>query len=261
MVTAMSTSSRTELRTPTDVMEEKPSGSTMNGLQPCPPPITVALVSNNHLLRLGLQTAIKAAPHITLLTATTSAEKAEQLIAREKPQVIIIELTPEVDILELVRKVRSSVSTARVIVLSDIEDNLHVLQTLSSRIDGIVLNTQPAAVLLVTIDHVSRLPTETMVYQPSDTGRSKIDETVKIIGEAKPSFMKWPVTLTEREREIIALVGQGLSNKSIADRLSISDITVRHHLTSIFNKVGVSNRQKLLIQVHKDSSRGFTTVA
>ena len=240
---------------------EKSSGSTMKGLQPSPPTITVALVSNNHLVRLGLQTAIKAAPYITLLTATTSAVKAEELIAREKPQVIIIELTPEVDILGLVRKMKSSVPTARVIVLSDIEDNLHVLQTLSSDVDGIVLNTQPAAVLLVTIDHVSRLPTETMVYQRSDTGRSEMVGTGGIIGEAKPSLLKWQGTLTDREREIVALVGQGLSNKGIADRLSISDITVRHHLTSIFNKVGVNNRQKLLIQVHKDNFVGFMTLA
>ena len=256
----MSTSSRTELGTPTDATE-KFSGSTMNGLQLSPRPITVALVSNNHLVRLGLQTAIKTAPYITLLPATTSTVKAEEYIAREKPQVIIIELTPEVDILRLVRKLKSSVSTARVIVLSDIEDNLHVLQTLSSDIDGIVLNTQPASVLLVTIDHVSRLPTETMVYQRSDTGRLEMNGTGGITREAKASLLKWPGTLTDREREIVALVGQGLSNKGIADRLSISDITVRHHLTSIFNKVGVSNRQKLLIQVHKDDFAGFTTLA
>jgi DNA-binding NarL/FixJ family response regulator len=48
----------------------------------------------------------------------------------------------------------------------------------------------------------------------------------------------------------MVLVGQGLSNKDIADRLCISAITVRHHLTSIFDKVGVSNRQKLLIHAH-----------
>jgi DNA-binding NarL/FixJ family response regulator len=61
----------------------------------------------------------------------------------------------------------------------------------------------------------------------------------------------WPDVLTEREREIIRLVGQGLSNKDIAYKLSISDSTVRHHMTSIFDKVGVPNRQKLLIHTHQ----------
>jgi DNA-binding NarL/FixJ family response regulator len=59
-----------------------------------------------------------------------------------------------------------------------------------------------------------------------------------------------PDALTEREREIIRLVGQGLSNKDIAYTLSISDSTVRHHMTNIFDKVGVPNRQKLLLHAH-----------
>jgi DNA-binding NarL/FixJ family response regulator len=57
--------------------------------------------------------------------------------------------------------------------------------------------------------------------------------------------------LTSREREIIRLVGLGLKNKDIATRLSITDITVRHHLTSIFRKLEVPDRQKLLILAHR----------
>ena len=69
--------------------------------------------------------------------------------------------------------------------------------------------------------------------------------------ESNPQLPAWPEALTEREREIIRLVGQGLSNKDIAYKLSISDSTVRHHMTSIFDKVGVPNRQKLLIHAHQ----------
>ncbi len=66
--------------------------------------------------------------------------------------------------------------------------------------------------------------------------------------------LTWPEALTDREREVISLVRQGLSNKTIAYQLSISDSTVRHHLTSIFDKVGVLNRQKLLVHAHHLSS-------
>jgi DNA-binding NarL/FixJ family response regulator len=68
--------------------------------------------------------------------------------------------------------------------------------------------------------------------------------------EADPQPLAWPEALTEQEREIICLVRQGLSNKDIAYKLSISDSTVRHHMTSIFDKVGVPNRQKLLVHAH-----------
>ena len=57
--------------------------------------------------------------------------------------------------------------------------------------------------------------------------------------------------MTKRERAVIALVGQGLSNKEIADCLRVSVSTVRHHLTSIFDKLGVTSRQTLLIRAHQ----------
>jgi len=70
-------------------------------------------------------------------------------------------------------------------------------------------------------------------------------------GESRLPPLAWPEALTEREREIIRLVAQGLSNKDIAYTLSISDSTVRHHMTSIFDKVGVPNRQKLLVHANQ----------
>ena len=76
-----------------------------------------------------------------------------------------------------------------------------------------------------------------------------------------PAPSSWPQGLTEREREIVQLIGQGLSNKDIADRLCISSITVRHHLTNIFDKLGVSNRQKLLLRAHQQGLVGSPALA
>jgi DNA-binding NarL/FixJ family response regulator len=58
-------------------------------------------------------------------------------------------------------------------------------------------------------------------------------------------------TLTERERQVIRLIGEGLKNKEIADRMYISEATVRHHLTSIFNKLGVTDRLELVIYAYQ----------
>lgn len=62
----------------------------------------------------------------------------------------------------------------------------------------------------------------------------------------------WPASLAQRERDIVQLVSHGLSNKEIADQVCISAFTVRHHLTSIFAKLGVSGRQKLMIQAYQE---------
>jgi DNA-binding NarL/FixJ family response regulator len=58
-------------------------------------------------------------------------------------------------------------------------------------------------------------------------------------------------SLTARERDVVGLVGEGLANKAIAERLSISDNTVRHHLTSVFAKLGVTDRLSLLVYAFK----------
>jgi DNA-binding NarL/FixJ family response regulator len=73
------------------------------------------------------------------------------------------------------------------------------------------------------------------------------------VPEAISSFetTKAFTSVTNREREVIALIGEGLRNKDVAERLFISETTVRHHLTSIFNKLGISSRQKLLIVAHQ----------
>jgi DNA-binding NarL/FixJ family response regulator len=58
-------------------------------------------------------------------------------------------------------------------------------------------------------------------------------------------------SLSAREREVLALIGEALSNKRIAERLCITETTVRHHLTSIFSKLGVSDRLELLVYAHR----------
>ena len=72
--------------------------------------------------------------------------------------------------------------------------------------------------------------------------------------DGETNTQEWSQALTRREREIVQLVRQGLSNKDIAYRLSIRDSTVRHHMTNIFDKVGVSNRQKLMVHTHRLAS-------
>ena len=70
-------------------------------------------------------------------------------------------------------------------------------------------------------------------------------------GDGDPERVKINM-LTEREREIIRLLAEGLRNKQIGERLFISEITVRHHLTSIFNKLAVSDRLELLIYAYRN---------
>jgi DNA-binding NarL/FixJ family response regulator len=207
--------------------------------------ITLARVSNNHLVRQGLQRIIETERHIRLIGhQAAGGVKAEEVIAQEQPQVVIIEMEPEVDVNELIRKTKAFVPNAKILLLTGFADHESSRQALTGAVDGIVLKVQPEAVLVAAIEYVCQSPAGTVQREDNQTDHVVSNSTQALT-------LKWPAALTKRERAVIALIGQGLSNKEIADRLRVSDITVRHHLTSIFDKLGVTCRQTLLIWAHQ----------
>lgn len=224
----------------------------MNDPRPSHAPITVGIVSKNHLVRIGLHAAVTSQPNMQLVGEATGALDAEQLVARAHPRVLIIEMEPDIDRRGLIRAVKTSVPTTRIIVISGIEEPPYGAGSVSSWIDGIVLTMQPPVVLLATIHHVSGLRAATTAYDRN--ARSHLTPMEQTAAEDTPQYLSTKssdASLTGREREIIELIGQALSNKDIADRLCISSITVRHHLTSIFGKFAVNSRQQLLLRAYE----------
>jgi DNA-binding NarL/FixJ family response regulator len=222
----------------------------MNGVKRKSVGVTTAVISSNHLVRLGLQQIMRTANHIRLVGHAKSGLEAKQLLSREQPQIIIIDMEPDLNLPELISLLKNTAPASRIIVLSGFEDKDRTKEAFLLGADGIVLKVQPPAVLLAVMEYLCQNPVE------SRAGKEGIaalvpEGTSPPLGDSQPTALKWPAALTEREREVIALIGQGLSNKDIADRLCISGITVRHHLTSIFDKLGVTTRQKLLIRAHQ----------
>jgi DNA-binding NarL/FixJ family response regulator len=229
----------------------KPEGRNMIGAKRKSMAVTAAAITSNYLVRLGLQQMIGAIPHIKLVGHAKFGEEANELIMREQPQVVIIDMESEIDATGLIQKIKKTVPHSKIIVLSGFDDKDRTREAFHLGVEGVVLKIQPPAVLIAIIEYLSN----TMSKPPVDKGGGGtgpiIAASVPRLTDDDPSNLKWPEALTEREREVITLVGQGLSNKDIADRLCISGITVRHHLTSIFDKLGVSTRQKLLIRAHQ----------
>jgi len=212
--------------------------------------ITIAIVSNNHLVQLGLQRIVETTTSIRVVGQTCCGVKAEELIVREKPQVVLIDMEPEVDVTGLIGKMKSMVKDSKIILLCGFEDKERTREAFLSGVDGIVLKVQPPAVLIAAIESLGSAQAEPVSFPPTAAAETVMGAPGSS-HVSEPYQVKWPSALTERERAVIVLIGQGLSNKDIADRLCISGITVRHHLTSIFDKLGVTSRQKLLIRAHQ----------
>lgn len=214
----------------------------------------VAIISNNYLLRLGLQRIVEAEAWIKLIGQATHGANLDAVLATGCPNIAILDTENDHAIPDLVRRIRNTVPTIKIILLSGFDDVERTRQAFTSGVDGIVLKVQPSSVLIATIHHLASAEKEPVGRCEKPEGAASTNGPPKL-----PSLMPDPSTqlkrldgLTEREQEVVRLVSEGLSNKDIADRLCISSITVRHHLTSIFDKLGVSNRQKLLIRAHQN---------
>ncbi|HNP80360.1 MAG TPA: response regulator transcription factor [Nitrospira sp.] len=210
--------------------------------------ITVAIVSANQLVRIGLQSVLRDRPQIQLVGIVASGREAEEVVAQHRPQVLLIEWQDARETLTLVQTVKVSVPSIKIIALSGMDSGMHIQAALSAGIHAFVLNIQPPEVMVATIEHVARGATG--MAESSRTGRT-VRPRAEEIGHAVSSSRAGMQDLTKREREVTTLIGEGLANKDIAGRLGISSITVRHHLTSIFDKLGIATRQKLLICAHQ----------
>ncbi len=231
---------------PHPMRNEAEGGSSQAGMmgpvserEPSDSSFALATVCKSDLVRLGLQAVLTTHPHVRLVGEAINASGAEEIVAREKPRALIVVLESEIDVADLVRKVRMSAPTIRIIAISDMEYRYSSGGRLLSGIDSIVLNIQPVEILLATVDYLRRLAGTSRRQERNDPTSS-------------PSLpQRLDSSLTDREQEIALLVGQGLSNKDIADRLHISTITVRHHLTNLFDKLDINTRLKLLRWVHQ----------
>ncbi len=207
--------------------------------------IRILLVDAHTLVRAGLRLLLESYPGLQVVGEASTAADALGMAAREKPDLVLFEPNPaDCKSLELIPQLLAAANTTRVLLVTGVTDpQLHQQATILGAV-GIVLKDQPAPVLIKAIERVHAgevwLSRTTIAEVLTHLSRERLTEN-RNPEAAKIAF------LSPREREVIRLVGQGLKNKEIAQALSISEITVRHHLTSIFSKLGVSDRLELII--------------
>ena len=214
-------------------------------------PLTIAILTNQWLLWLGFQATLERSQTIPMVVHPHRPRTRGTPLSEIQADVFILDVEAERDVLGTIKQIRESAPASKIVLLCGFEDDARTREAFAYGVDGIIPLVQPPPVVLATIQALyapsHRHPPRA---QPAGVGMARLTTTLD--SETQP--LAWPQVLTKREREIVQLVGQGLSNKDIAYRLSIRDSTVRHHMTSIFDKVGVPNRQKLLLHTHRLAS-------
>ena len=209
-----------------------------------PTTIRVLLVDDHAIVRSGLRMLIESRPELTVVGEAANSGDALTVAAREQPDLILLDfdLGPDNGLDVLPRLLTST--QARVILLTGMRDPDIHLRAVRLGAMGVVLKEEAAEVLVKAIDKVHRGevwldPTLTVRALAGMTGTARAPEPAPEAARI--------AELTEREREVIALLSEGLQNKQVGDRLHITENTVRRHLVAIFDKLGVESRLELVI--------------
>ena len=209
--------------------------------------IRVLVVGISQMFQAGIRTVLQTHRDFLVVGEATNPSKAVEVAGVERPDVVLIDvdvLGGEID--KLITCLHKAAADCFVLVLSDLKDEALTRKALCSGAAGVVLKIQPPAVLIAFIESLYLKKSEAQQPWPRP-----VPLRIHAPKEDNHEAEKF-TSLTTREREIARLIGNGLKNRDVADRLRISEITVRHHLTSIFSKLNVPDRQKLLIWAHQN---------
>lgn len=214
-------------------------------MEPAPIKIKILIIDDQLIVREGLRMLIENHPGTKVVAMAGSRSEALDIIARE-PLVDLIILDLELggsSALSFIPQLRETAKDARILVLTGQRDSVTHQKAAQNGAMGVVLKEDAADLLLKAIEKVykgeawlDRLTLGSLIFQMSSHEKESVDPRARKIA-----------SLTERERQVINLIAEGLKNRQIAERLFISHVTVTHHLSSIYEKLGVSDRLELVI--------------
>ena len=192
--------------------------------------IQVLIADDHGVIRDGLGRLIDGIADIDLVGVAADGEEAIKLAHEMKPDVVLMDLQmPQVDGIEATRRIRSERPETAVLILTSFSDRPRILGALEAGACGYLLKDAASDEVAAGIRAAAR-------------GESPLDpRAARTVLEAhsEPDPL---AALSEREREVLALLVDGLPNKLIARRLEISEKTVKSHLTRIFRELGVTDR-------------------
>ncbi len=217
-------------------------------MQRAPQRIRILLAESQAILRDGLRHLLELEPDLEVAGETGNGGDLLSLIAETRPDVAVVDLRlPDLPGLQLLRDLAGGEKKLPILVLATADDKEIVAEAFRFGTRGVVLKESAANVLIQgirgvigggfwVIDHATETPDQALRDFPRLT---------------EPESRPRTFGLTKREFEIVASIVSGYSNKEIAKKFLISEDTVKHHVTNVFDKLGVYNRLELaLFAIH-----------
>jgi DNA-binding NarL/FixJ family response regulator len=212
------------------------------GAPPMNPQLPVRLiVAHEHpIFRQGLKLLLEETRGLSVVGEAGDGQSAVDVIRRYEPDILLLDSTIPSGARETLRAVTEAASAVRTIVLTGCDEAAQ-LSLVESGARGLVPKQAPVAVLFASIQCVM----EGEYWIGRDSMPNRADAVRHLTAARRANNPNARYRLTRREMQIVAAVTDGESNKGIAERLSVSEDTVKHHLSNVFNKLGVFSRLEL----------------
>lgn len=190
--------------------------------------IRILIADDHAIVRMGVNLLLTAEKDFQVIGEADNGLSAIEICRREKPDLIVLDLMmPKMDGVEVTRKLKESLPDVKIVVLTSFATAEGLLHALKFGVDGIVLKSSAETELVPAIRQVI-------------DGKQHLTAGLK--GQLK--MCQPTATLTDRQESILRSVMDGLSNADIARQQGLAEITVKNHLSAIFNKLGVANRSE-----------------
>ena len=207
--------------------------------------INIAIIDDHKMVREGLRQLLEFEGDINVIAEAGDGEEGYEVIKTKKPDVVLLDINmPKMNGLELLKKIRGENDDTRILILTIHNEVEYLKKAVEIGVNGYVLKDSESAVLKQAIQNIHN---GEIYIQPSiapllvETSKSDADKE-------DPANI-----LSSREFEVLKLVSEGLFNKEIAYKLSISEKTVKNHVSNIFKKIGVSDRTQAAVYAIKNN--------
>jgi len=226
-----------------------------------PRKIRIVVADDHPIFRDGLCRLLALEPDFEVVAQAQDGRQVLDVLQTHEPDILLLDLRmPGLDGLATLQRLQTGKHKTRVIVLTASEDKNEFVQAMKLGTSGIVLKQSATDLLIKSIRKVNAgeiwldSNTTAAVMRQFATGA---DEPAPAGAPAASGRERERSLLSQREREIVALVAQGFKNKEMAEKMFISEQTVKNHLHNIFDKLGVSDRLELaLYAIHNNLHMG-----
>jgi len=202
--------------------------------------IKIVICDDQIIVTEGLAKILSSSKEIEILGTAHNGEEVLEVIKKHQPDLVLMDLKmPIMNGITATRKIKEQAPLIKILILTTYDDDEWLFDALRVGADGYLLKDTPPEDLLKAI-------------QGTISGKAFIDPTItqKVIeraSKATPDQNKTTYQLSSREKEILSLIAQGMTNADIADRLYLSEGTIRNYTSNLFQKLGVSDRTQAAV--------------